>query len=368
MSNGLTGKEAILFQLIQQNPYISQQELADRLNLSRPTVANMISTLMKKGYIVGRAYIVRQSQPVVCIGGANVDRKFHLKGPPQLGTSNPVFTSKAPGGVARNIAENLGRLGLDVELITVSGKDSDWNFIEDISKPYMKLDHVHYINGMTTGSYTAVLDEAGEMVIALADMDIYDELTVNVVQQYEPLLYQARCIVADLNCPKETLSYLCQFARDNNKPIVFIPVSSPKMKRLPEKLNGINWLIVNRDETETVFQKKIESENDWKEAVRNWLNLGIEYVAVTNGAKGAMFGHKEQIIHAPAIATKTVVDVTGAGDAFSSAIIYSWLEGKDLKEIALAATINAYKTLLSPYTVRQDLSAMKLNEEMEELK
>lgn len=62
-----------------------------------------------------------------------------------------------------------------------------------------------------------------------------------------------------------------------------------------------------------------------------------------------------------------IVDVTGAGDAFSSAVIYAWLEGKSLLEIAKVGSINAAKTLLSPYTVRHDLSAEQLQKEMEEL-
>jgi pseudouridine kinase len=81
-----------------------------------------------------------------------------------------------------------------------------------------------------------------------------------------------------------------------------------------------------------------------------------------------MIGNKEEgIYHVPSIEINEIIDVTGAGDAFSSAVIYSWLEGKTLFEIAKAGTINASKTLQSPYTVRQDLSADQLQKDMEEL-
>ncbi|EEO9618315.1 winged helix-turn-helix transcriptional regulator, partial [Listeria monocytogenes] len=83
-------KEEIIFNSIRKNPYISQQELADILDLSRPTVANLISGLIKKGRILGKAYILNEAKQIVCIGGANVDRKFYIKDKAQLATSNPV--------------------------------------------------------------------------------------------------------------------------------------------------------------------------------------------------------------------------------------------------------------------------------------
>ncbi|MFZ7942978.1 MULTISPECIES: PfkB family carbohydrate kinase [Bacillaceae] len=364
----LTEKEKTIFDLIRKNPYISQQELAEILGLSRPSVANIISGLTRKGHIIGRAYVLNESQQVICIGGANIDRKFHVKTKAQFGTSNPIQSTQSVGGVARNIAENLGRLGTDVTLLTTSGADSDWSFISESSILYMNLDHVTQIPGMSTGSYTAVLDTDGELIIALADMEVYEEITPDLLRKQDLLLSRAKCIVADLNCPKETLQFLSHFAQNHERPIVLIPVSSPKMNRLPDNLEGITWLITNRDESEMYFNCEINSEESWRHALEKWLSLGIENVVITNGKKGAMIGNNEEgIFYIPSIETKEIVDVTGAGDAFSSAVIYSWLEGKSLPEIAKAGAVNASKTLQSNYTVRQDLSPVQLQKDMEEL-
>ena len=107
----LNDKEAAIVKLLRENPFLTQQEMADQLNMSRPALANFISGLMKRGIITGRAYILSEDNEVVCIGGANVDRKFYMKDAAQLGTSNPAAMSVVIGGVARNIADNLGRLG-----------------------------------------------------------------------------------------------------------------------------------------------------------------------------------------------------------------------------------------------------------------
>lgn len=366
MTAGMSEKEQLIFNLIQKNPYISQNELAEAVGLSRPAVANIISRLTKKGHILGRAYILNDSQKIVCIGGANIDRKLQVKDQARLGTSNPIKSSRSVGGVARNIAENLGRLGREVTLMTACGDDSDWLFIEESSSPHMNLDRVAQISGMATGSYTAVLNTDGELVIALADMEVYEAITPEMLLKHEGLLSSAECIVADLNCPKETLQFLCHFAQKYERNLVLIPVSSPKMSRMPDDLNGLTWLIANRDESESYLKTEISNQADWKQAVEKWLSLGIENVIITNGKLGAMIGNKDGVFHIPAIETTQVVDVTGAGDAFSAAVIFSWLQGKSEIEVAKAGTVNAAKTLRSPSTVRQDLSAAQLEKDMEE--
>src|SRR5690606_24733751 len=118
-------KETEVLALIRKNPYLSQQEMAQILEMSRPSLANLISGLMRQGKIAGRAYVLPEEKTVVCIGGANVDRKFRMEKPAQMGTSNPASVTRSVGGVARNVAENLGRLGHRVKLMSIAGNDPE---------------------------------------------------------------------------------------------------------------------------------------------------------------------------------------------------------------------------------------------------
>ncbi|MGP4106370.1 carbohydrate kinase [Virgibacillus sp. L01] len=356
--------EQKIIDLIKKNAYISQQELADSLGLSRPSVANLISGLVKTGYIRGKAYVLNDLKQVVCIGGANLDRKVYVKDKMQLGTSNPIRTTKNAGGVARNIAENLGRLGLDTTLLTVSGSDSEWDYIGEQSLPYMNLEDVTHFSNATTGSYTAVLDEGGDLVVGLADMEAFDLMIPEWIQQHVSLLQQAKCILADLNCPKETLQFLCNFTKSQDIALILVAVSAPKMKHIPDKLDGLSWMITNLDESEAYFHCDLTPT----EAVGKWLDLGIENVVITKGKEGAVVGNKtEGISHVAAIETSEIIDVTGAGDAFSSAVTYAWLEGKSLIDTTKAGIVNATKTLQTAYTVRRDLTEIQLQDDMEEL-
>ena len=360
-------KEVEVLELIRRNPYLSQQEMAERLNMSRPSLANFISNLMRQGKILGRAYVLPEEQTVICIGGANVDRKFLMEQPAQMGTSNPASVSGSVGGVARNVAENLGRLGRSVKLLSIVGNDPEWNLIEAASSPFMSTELTKAIDGLSTGTYTAILEPDGEMLLAMADMKIYDSLTPSYIAKNDSTLLSASFLVMDLNSPLETVEYVRQLALANNIPLAVIPVSAPKMDRLGKDLAGISWLILNRDEASRHLQMSIDSMKDWHQAVEQLLHQGAEAVVITGGKDGAIAGNSNGISHYRAMQVDQVADVTGAGDAFSSAIVHSVMDGQDFESIIHSGMVNAAKTLESNATVRRELTAVQLQKELEEL-
>lgn len=363
----MNDKEAAIVMLLRKNPFLTQQEMADQLNMSRPALANIISGLTKRGVITGRAYILSEDNEVVCIGGANVDRKFHLKDTAQLGTSNPTASSVAVGGVARNIADNLGRLDHSIRLLTVAGNDADWQFIEQESAPYMDVTAVGLLAGESTGSYSAVLGPDGELVIAMANMDVYEALSAEYIESNDRLIANAALAVMDLNCPKETVEYVKSRAQVHGTGLVIVPVSSPKMARMPDNLEGVTWFICNQDEAETYTGQSIQSDEDWQLAVQKLFEAGAENVVVTAGAKGVMAGKRGgEVKRYGALSGVVVEDVTGAGDAFVSGILHGHLEGMTTDEAIRCGLVNAAKTLESSYTVRPELSKAQLTIELEE--
>src|SRR5262245_57118946 len=60
---------------------------------------------------------------VVVVGAAGLDIKGRLRGDTVAGTSNPGEVRISVGGGARNIAENLARLGLRVTLLSAVCED-----------------------------------------------------------------------------------------------------------------------------------------------------------------------------------------------------------------------------------------------------
>ena len=356
----LNEKEKLVYQLIKRNPYLSQQEMAEQLGMSRPALANMISGLIKKGEILGRAYVLPQKNRIIAIGGANVDRKFHIEGKVQLGTSNPSIVTQSIGGVARNIAENLGRLGNQVKLLTTIGDDHDGQLIVQESNAYIQFDLVEKLFGESTGSYTAVLDGHGELVVAMANMSIYDKLLPDVVLKHEASLQKASCLVIDLNCTVETVLYVKSFAKLRNIPLVIVPVSSPKMNRMPDDLQGVTYFICNRDEAETYLKMDVKTPAHYEQAVQLLLQKGAQYVILTLGEQGVIAGTAQGIQHYNAAPVEEIIDVTGAGDAFVSGLLHGVLNDETFDEAIQLGLVNAAQTLQSDQTVRVDLSSEQL--------
>ena len=69
----MTKRERQILEWIRENPAISQQELAEKAGITRSSAAVHISNLMKKGYIVGRGYLLRTAPYIVVVCGVNVD-------------------------------------------------------------------------------------------------------------------------------------------------------------------------------------------------------------------------------------------------------------------------------------------------------
>jgi len=322
-------KKQQLLELIRANPFISQQELANQLSLSRSAVAGYIAGLIRERELLGRAYVLPDKRPVVCIGAANLDRKLRSNGTLALRTSNPASAVESFGGVARNIAENLARLGTQVALLTATGKDSSGAALlahaEALgidTRGALKLDDA------ASGTYTAVLDQDGEMVVALADMALYDRIDAGVIASRQARLASAALLVADLNLPLDTVEALRQEAKRAAAPLVLVAVSEPKMARLPRELDGVSLLILNAGELASRVGRPLARDAELEAAMRDVQAQGARDLVVTRGAKGVLLTTPDGILHLPATAAD-VVDVTGAGDAFAAAVCWSLLQSPD---------------------------------------
>lgn len=88
---------------------------------------------------------------------------------------------------------------------------------------------------------------------------------------------------------------------------------------------SVDLFIPNADEA-----RRLTGEADLSAAIRMLADLG-PLVVVKAGANGAFACAGAEIIHAPAIAVKTL-DTTGAGDCFNAGFVKAWLEGRSLPE------------------------------------
>ena len=356
-------KKEQLYQLIRANPFISQQDLAVQLRLSRSAVAGHIAGLTRERRLLGRAYVLPDKRPVMCIGAANLDRKLRTLAPIQMATSNPASAEEVYGGVARNIAENLARLNLPAALLTALGDDSAGHTLQEHAEAAgIDTRGSLRLPDTPTGTYTAILDDRGELVVALADMALYDKITPDFLASRQPQRSAAAMTVADLNLPSESISTLLLDARREAVPLVIVAVSQPKMARLPADLHGLRLLILNRGELETRVGSALPTEADVRAACHEVQAQGAQDVVVTCGGQGVFHTRGAELVWLAAHQVQ-VVDVTGAGDAFSAAVCWSLYQGSDDLTLACRRGLKvAAMTLESQETVSPMLAADVLDE------
>ncbi|MBD3109715.1 winged helix-turn-helix transcriptional regulator [Bacillus sp. AGMB 02131] len=355
-------KEALLIKYIKENPFISQNELAEKMKLSRSAVAGYISSLTKQGLLLGRAYVLPSKKDVLCVGGSNIDRKIQVIEPISFGTSNPASSSQSYGGVARNIAENLGKLGCEPSLLTVLGADKEGEGLMHHTMEFSDFSPSQVLPNEATGTYTAVLNTDGEMAIALADMSIYDKVTVDFIEKRWGYFSSSKVVMIDTNFPSDVLRYIIERCYKENITLCITPVSSPKIKKLPQRLDGVTWMIANRDEAQALANMKISNDEDFHAAAKSILNKGVENIIITRGSKGLLYMNvagEAGTILPPEI---SVADVTGAGDSLVSGFIYAYLNGYSLEEACKIGISCSALTLQSDETVNPDLTETKLLE------
>jgi pseudouridine kinase len=358
-----TSSKARILDLVRANPFVSQQELAERLGLSRSAVASHIAQLVQDGKLLGRAYVLPASDPVFVAGGANLDRIATALGPVAMASSNPVRLRETPGGVARNVAENLARLGLAVRLMTAVGDDSAGAaLLGHMRELGVDTGASLAVPGLATGTYTAMLQADGELVVAMADMAVVERLTAEALLERRSHWMAARLRVVDGNLPTEALAAMMAESRTSGADLVFVAVSEPKMRRLPASLSGLSLLLLNAGELSARLGRPLEDGPALEDGCRELQAQGAGRVVVTLGGRGLLCADRDgSVRHLPAPRAK-VVDVTGAGDAFSAGVIAS-LHGHpdDLLRACRTGQRLAALTLASAASVAPSLSPALLN-------
>ncbi|WP_201864822.1 carbohydrate kinase family protein [Microvirga soli] len=289
---------------------------------------------------------------ITCIGGAAVDRKYRALDAIRPGTSNPVHSELSFGGVARNVAENIARLGVSVSLASILGKDENGRaLLEDlqslgIDTRFMALSDVH-----ATAEYVAVLQPDGELALGLANMAILNELTPALLGKIN-LDSQTSWLFADCNLPSETLHALIDIARRRSLTLAIDAVSTPKVVRLPRDLHGLGLLFLNLDEART-FLGQTETSPD--EAATRLRACGAERVVLTLGESGLVVADGSGVHRIGAVGAK-IVDATGAGDALIAATLVALLQGHSFRGAARLGAAAAALAVESTASVRPDLS------------
>lgn len=296
---------------------------------------------------------------IVVIGGAHVDRRGRIFGDTRPGASNPGAWFEEAGGGGFNAARALSLLGHDVTMISVAGGDSGAALVEAAAaRTGVTLNGFTFLDRQTP-SYTAILEADGNLVIALADMALYDLMTARrlKVNWLRDTLAKADFILCDANLPAETIAMLTADACAQSIPTAAIGISPAKIVRLIPALPSLDFVFMNEAEARTLAGAETEAR-DWPGKLAE---RGLKGGAITRGMKPALLWRDGQTVTLAPPPVETIGDVTGAGDAFAAGAIDAFLAKAAISDMIRQATALARITVQSPLAVAENVNRQLLS-------
>lgn len=302
---------------------------------------------------------------VVVVGGANTDivgRSFAALTPRD---SNPGYSRVSSGGVGRNIADNLVRLGVGVELVTAFGGDHNATALaEDCRRLGIGISHSVAAPDLPGSVYLAILDEGGDMAVAVNDVRVLERLTPSELAARAEVLSAASVVVVDANLSAEAIEWL---AAHVEAPLLLDPVSAAKAPRAAEVLDRVEVLKCNAMEAAVLAGMPEPQDAAGIERVASELRArGVAAVYLTAGRDGVHFASASESGWLPAPGV-VVANATGAGDAFSAGVVWGMLQEWPAPECAAAGSALASMALGSAQTVSDRVSATAVLAAMREM-
>ncbi len=294
---------------------------------------------------------------IYVIGGAVIDIFLHPYHRMVLHDSNPGYVHESLGGVARNIAENLARLGFQCTLLTALGNDTYGTLIRQSAAAIgLTLD---VITTERTPAYYSVIDENQDDLIGVAVMDQLSSIDSNILLSRKIDIQKADLVIMDTNLSESAMETVLNLAK---APVVVDAISTQKAMKIRSMLPRIWGLKVNQLEAETLSGYRIKTPEDLIKVGAFFQEKGLQHTWITLGKEGA-YHFQQTTWDYQKGRTVQVINPTGAGDAFLSGAIFAYFHGLPILH---TATTNAGLNLQCEEAVCQRLTKSILLNAMKE--
>ncbi len=285
---------------------------------------------------------------ILVVGGANVDLVGMPDSPLRKRDSNPGRIHVSFGGVGRNIAHNAVLVGAQVNLVTLFGSDLlGRSCYEDCVRVGIGMSHSRFSHTKASSTYMAILDQDGDMQMAINDMAILDEINAEEIKPLILDLGQDDICVLDTNLTQETLEILssegnCIFALD--------PISTHKALKAKAILHRFDIIKPNRQQAEILLDMQIGNDIQLLEALKKFLSIGIREIIISLGDEGIAATDGKVFVKLK-IEADTVVNATGAGDCLLACYLAKRQRSDDFIACLSYAMAASVLTIASEATV-----------------
>ena len=266
------------------------------------------------------------------------------------------------GGVCRNIAENLARVGVNTQFISTLGDDENGKSILEHSKKFgYNMENSLFLEGESTPTYLAILNHQGEMESAVVDMESLNKMDERFVDEKHEVFENAEYTIVDSDNPA-LLEYILKKYQGKSK-FILDPVSAKKAKKIRHLIKYFHTIKPNRFETEALCGFKIETDDDLKKAGRFFIEQGVKNVFISLDSDGIYYitseGEEGTLACCESINVK---NVTGAGDSFVAGIGYGYMNNLSIKDTLKYSMAMSIITITHEETINPAMSNELVND------
>lgn len=249
-----------------------------------------------------------------------------------------------PGGSAANFAVQAARLGASSRFVSRVGRDWPGEMLVRSLADEGVVTSVRVVDDAATGRVLVMVDPDGHRKMwsypgassTLHSSDLDPQWFSNL----DAFHLTGYSLIRD--GPREAALHALRLARENGSPLCTLDPNPPHLiadygpALFREMITRLKFDIIFPNLEEGLLLSGLESTEDYEEIATNLLDIAPIEV-LTLGGEGCVVATRAQTWRVQPAHIETVIDVTGAGDAFAAGFVVQYLQTKDLHEAAIAA-------------------------------
>src|SRR5690606_34149444 len=216
--------------------------------------------------------------------------------------------------------------------------------------------HVLTVEEARTSASVSVMKDDGEPLVMISDYDVMAAVTPNYLWKHEPLFQRADLIVIDTTLSSEAIATVFELAKRYSTLVCADPTLPSLAGKLCDYLPQLYMIAPNAAETSALcgLPDPAQTRESAIDAARHLVTMGVQIAVVTLGEQGVAYADANGGGFIRAVRTR-VIDSSGAGDAFSAAVIFGLLNAVTVDEAMRLGMTAAALTLQSSEVVLPSL-------------
>jgi pseudouridine kinase len=296
----ITEREQEILKILKKDPMIAQEELAEKLGISRSAAAVHISNLIKKGFILGRGYVFNESAGVAVIGP--LYREVTVQSTAEISAAGfeIALVTDESGGMAGKMCLRLGKLKTATTCFTVVGHDQEGEFLRaGLKSNGVDIHYIATTKDLPTSRLVRIKDVQGVTRQRVGDMRTVELLTDELLRGREAVFMKAKMLVLDTLTPPAGQKYILDLAKNSKKPVcVYHQAGEPVWISYPGILSLLG---IDHFQAELITGAAVRDPDDARNVARRLVQRGIRAVLINFPEHGVAFATAEEADIIPAI-------------------------------------------------------------------